>query len=138
MATELPGGTTALFVADQRMPEMSGVEFLTAARKIFPDAKRTLLTAYADTDAAIRAINSVSIDHYLLKPWDPPEEHLYPVLNDLLDQWHAHFDPPFEGIRVVGHRWSPATHAAPWMPNAPTKTPSPARTPSTAPSVFQP
>jgi thioredoxin reductase (NADPH) len=101
----------ALLLADQRMPEMSGVEFLEAAMRLFPSAKRALLTAYADTDAAIRAINRVRIDYYLLKPWDPPEESLYPVLDDLLEDFQATYRPPFEGIRVVGHRWSPESHA---------------------------
>ena len=100
----------ALFLVDQRMPQMNGVEFLEQALEIFPDAKRALLTAYADTDAAIRAINSTQIDYYLLKPWDPPEERLYPVLNDLLDDWFASFRPAFEGIRVIGNRWSPQSH----------------------------
>jgi len=97
----------ALFLADQRMPHMSGVEFLEKAIELYPDAKRALLTAYADTDAAIRAINDVQIDHYLLKPWDPPEERLYGVVDDLLDDWQASFRPAFEGVRVIGHRWSP-------------------------------
>jgi thioredoxin reductase (NADPH) len=100
----------ALFLVDQRMPQMSGVEFLTEAMTIFPDAKRALLTAYADTEAAIRAINEVRLDHYLMKPWDPPEENLYPVLDDLLNDWAASYQPPFEGMRVIGHRWSPQTH----------------------------
>ncbi|PSB32635.1 response regulator [Stenomitos frigidus] len=100
----------ALFLVDQRMPQMNGVEFLEHALKLFPTTKRALLTAYADTDAAIRAINSTQIDYYLLKPWDPPEERLYPVLDDLLDDWKANFHPPFEGIRVVGSRWSPQSH----------------------------
>src|SRR5215469_9241540 len=97
----------ALFLVDQRMPQMSGVEFLEKALAIYPDAKRSLLTAYADTDAAIRAINNVKIDHYLMKPWDPPEERLYGIVDDLLDDWQASFHPIFDGIRVVGHRWSP-------------------------------
>src|SRR3989449_4936367 len=97
----------ALFLVDQRMPRMSGVEFLEKAIELYPEAKRALLTAYADTDAAIRAINTVKIDHYLMKPWDPPEERLYGVVDDLLDDWQASFRPPFEGIRIVGHRWSP-------------------------------
>jgi thioredoxin reductase (NADPH) len=97
----------ALFLADQRMPRMSGVEFLEKALELYPDAKRALLTAYADTDAAIRAINSVKIDHYLMKPWDPPEERLYGIVDDLLDDWQACYHPVFDGIRVVGHRWSP-------------------------------
>src|SRR5881396_3420314 len=97
----------ALFLVDQRMPRMSGVEFLEAALEFYPEAKRALLTAYADTDAAIRAINSVQIDHYLMKPWHPPEERLYGIVDDLLDDWQASFQPPFEGIRIMGHRWSP-------------------------------
>ncbi len=109
---KLSADPVALLLVDQRMPGLTGVEFLEQAIPLFPDAKRVLLTAYADTDAAIRAINSVKIDHYLLKPWDPPEEHLYPVISDLLDEWHANYTPPFEGIRVIGHRWSPDTHAA--------------------------
>ena len=97
----------ALFLVDQRMPQMSGVEFLEQAIPIFPAAKRVLLTAYADTEAAIRAINTARVDYYLVKPWDPPEECLYPVLDDLLDDWQAGYRPAFEGVRVVGHRWSP-------------------------------
>jgi thioredoxin reductase (NADPH) len=101
----------ALLLADQRMPQMTGVEVLGETMGLFPDAKRILLTAYADTDAAIRAINDAKIHHYLLKPWDPPEEHLYPVLDDLLDDWRASFRPPFEGVRVLGSRWSPRSFA---------------------------
>jgi thioredoxin reductase (NADPH) len=97
----------ALFLVDQRMPQMSGVEFLEQAIPIFPAAKRVLLTAYADTEAAIRAINTARVDYYLVKPWDPPEECLYPVLDDLLGDWQAGYRPTFEGVRVVGHRWSP-------------------------------
>lgn len=100
----------ALFLVDQRMPQMSGVEFLEKEMEIFPEAKRALLTAYADTEAAIRAINTARVDYYLMKPWDPPEERLYPVLDDLLDDWQATFQPPFEGIRVIGNRWSPHSH----------------------------
>jgi len=100
----------ALLLADQRMPRMSGVEFLEQALKLFPNVKRALLTAYADTDAAIQAINTVQIDYYLMKPWDPPEERLYPVLDDLLDDWLSSFRPPFSGIRVIGNRWSPQSH----------------------------
>lgn len=100
----------ALFLVDQRMPRMSGVEFLEEAIELFPDAKRVLLTAYADTHAAIRAINEVGLDYYLMKPWDPPEEHLYPMLTDLLDDWQALSPPSFEGIRVIGHRWSAQSH----------------------------
>jgi len=89
---------------------MTGVEFLQRAREIYPDARRVLLTAYADTEAAIRAINSARIHYYLNKPWDPPEEKLYPVIGDLLDDWKAGFRPPFEGLRVIGHRWSLKDH----------------------------
>ena len=98
--------SVGLMLVDQRMPQMSGVEFISQAADLFPDAKRVLLTAYADTDAAIRAINLARIHHYLLKPWDPPEEQLYPVLDDLLDDWQASFRVPFEGLRVLGNRWS--------------------------------
>ena len=100
----------ALMVSDQRMPGMTGVEFLELAREIYPDARRVLLTAYADTEAAIRAINSARIHYYLNKPWDPPEDKLYPVLTDLLEDWKAGFRPPFEGLRVIGHRWSLTDH----------------------------
>src|SRR5438093_3805056 len=100
----------ALFLVDQRMPGLSGVEFLEQAIALYPDAKRVLLTAYADTDAAIAAINEAGINHYLLKPWDPPEEHLYPILDDLLEDWRAAFPTQFDGIRVLGNRWSPASH----------------------------
>jgi len=97
----------ALFLVDQRMPRMSGVEFLEKAIELFPDAKRALLTAYADTDAAIRAINNAHIDHYLMKPWDPPEERLYGVVDDMLDDWQASYQPEFQGVRVIGNQWSP-------------------------------
>ena len=97
----------ALFLVDQRMPRMSGVEFLEKAIELYPDAKRALLTAYADTDAAIRAINHVHIDHYLMKPWDPPEERLYGVVDDMLDDWQASYHPVFQGVRVIGNQWSP-------------------------------
>jgi thioredoxin reductase (NADPH) len=97
----------ALFVVDQRMPDMSGTELLVELRALLPDTKRTLLTAYADTAAAIAAINEVGLDYYLLKPWDPPEESLYPVLDDLLTDWAAHAVVPFDGVRVIGSRWSP-------------------------------
>jgi thioredoxin reductase (NADPH) len=100
----------ALFVVDHRMPQMNGVEMLQEAMKLYPDAKRTLLTAYADTEAAIKAINEIHLNHYLLKPWDPPEEQLFPVLDDLLNDWRADFHPPFEGLRVLGTRWSSASY----------------------------
>jgi thioredoxin reductase (NADPH) len=100
----------ALIVSDQRMPGMDGVALLREARELFPDAKMVLLTAYADTDAAIAAINDVHLDYYILKPWDPPEERLYPILDDLLDDWNAGYRPPFTGVRVVGHRWAPDSH----------------------------
>lgn len=104
------GETVALFLSDQRMPEMIGVAFLEKAKTFFPDAKRVLLTAYSDTDAAIRAINDVQLDYYLLKPWDPPEEKLFPVLDDLLDEWQANFRPEFNGIKLVGYQYSPKSH----------------------------
>ena len=100
----------ALLLADQRMPRMDGVGFLQEARQIFPDAKRALLTAYADTNAAISAINHASLDYFFLKPWDPPAEHLYPQLDDLLDDWQASYHPAFQGIRVLGTRWSPRSY----------------------------
>jgi thioredoxin reductase (NADPH) len=97
----------ALLLVDQRMPEMSGVELLARSLPLFPTAKRVLLTAYADTDAAVRAINVAQIDYYLLKPWEPPSERLYPPLNELLADWQASYRPAFEGVTVIGHRWSP-------------------------------
>ncbi|MEM9908675.1 MAG: FAD-dependent oxidoreductase, partial [Cyanobacteria bacterium P01_D01_bin.44] len=104
------GDTVALFLADQRMPEMNGVEFLSHATEVFPSAKRALLTAYADTNAAIDAINTAQLDYYLLKPWDPPEEKLYPVLDDLIHDWQATFKPEFQGVKVISDRWSPSSH----------------------------
>jgi thioredoxin reductase (NADPH) len=98
----------ALLLADQRMPEMDGVTFLQQAKDLYPDAKRALLTAYADTEAAIRAINQVDLHYYLQKPWDPPEERLYPVLDDLLETWRP--PPPAADLRIIGHRWSRASH----------------------------
>ncbi|MGC2385492.1 MAG: response regulator, partial [Nitrososphaeraceae archaeon] len=100
----------ALLLADQRMPQMSGVSLLEEVMNIFPEAKRVLLTAYADTEAAIRSINKAKIDYYLMKPWDPPEEQLYPILDDLLDDWWALAKPQFEGIRIIGLRWSPKSY----------------------------
>lgn len=107
----LANDDVALFLSDQRMPGMSGLEFLSRARALFPDAKRVLLTAYADTDASIRAINETRLDYYLMKPWDPPEERLYPVLTDLLDDWRAVFQPVALGVTVIGHPYSAAAHA---------------------------
>ncbi len=104
------GEEVALLLSDQRMPEMTGVEFLEKAKLLFPKAKRVLLTAYSDTDAAIKAINEVQLDYYLLKPWDPPEEKLYPVINDLLEEWQADFVPPFKGLRLLGYQFSPQSH----------------------------
>ncbi len=103
--------TVALFLSDQRMPGMTGVDFLQQAMVLYPEAKRVLLTAYADTEAAIRAINSAKIHYYLNKPWDPPEEKLYPVLDDLLEAWKQGYKAPYEGIRVIGLRWSATDHA---------------------------
>ena len=107
---KLQNESLALLLADQRMPQMSGVSLIEEVMKIFPEAKRVLLTAYADTDAAIRSINKAKIDYYLMKPWDPPEVHMYPILDDLLDDWWALAKPPFEGIRIIGLRWSPKSY----------------------------
>ncbi|GAB4049246.1 NAD(P)/FAD-dependent oxidoreductase [Spirosoma litoris] len=104
------GEEVALFLSDQRMPELTGVEFLMQARKIFPNAKRTLLTAYSDTDAAVRAINEVQLDYYIAKPWDPPEEKLYPVLDDLLGDWQSDYRPAFEGLKLIGYQFSSQSH----------------------------
>jgi thioredoxin reductase (NADPH) len=104
------GTPVALFVVDQRMPDMSGTQFLQKMRTLLPDAKRVLLTAYADSEAAIAAINEVGLDHYLMKPWDPPEQHLFPVLDDLLADWSARARIPFDGVRIVGSRWSPRSY----------------------------
>lgn len=104
------GIPVALFLVDQRMPAMTGTEFLTNASHLFPDARKVLLTAYADTQVAIESINSLGLDFYLMKPWDPPEEKLYPVLDDLLSDWAATVRLPYEGIRVVGTLWSPKSH----------------------------
>lgn len=102
--------TVAMFLVDHRMPRMNGIEFLERALPQFPDARRVLLTAYADTDAAIKAINEVRLDHYLMKPWDPPEEKLYPVLDDLLKSWMACYRPPFQGLQIVGTRYGPKSY----------------------------
>jgi len=104
------GGTVALTLADQRMPQLSGLDVLGQSMQLFPQAKRALLTAYADTNAAISAINTAKVHYYLLKPWDPPEEKLYPVLDDLLEDWQAEYKAPYHGLRVLGTRWSPASH----------------------------
>ena len=100
----------AVFLTDQRMPQMLGVEFLEKAKAFYPNAKKALLTAYSDIDAAIKAINEVQLDYYLSKPWDPPEEKLYPVLDDLLDDWQSHFVPGFQGIKIIGYQYSPKSH----------------------------
>ena len=102
--------TVALFISDQRMPEMEGTAFMGKAKEFFPEAKKVLLTAYSDIDAAIKAINNLRLDYYLLKPWNPPEEKLYPVLNDLLDDWQNSFIPEFEGMKIIGYQWSPVSH----------------------------
>ncbi|NVK03938.1 MAG: FAD-dependent oxidoreductase [Flavobacteriia bacterium] len=104
------GAEIALFLSDQRMPDMLGVEFLAEAKELYPRAKRVLLTAYSDTDAAIRAINEAELDYYLLKPWDPPEEKLYPVLDDLLEEWQAGRNPVRAGLRVLGTPYDPISH----------------------------
>src|SRR6201995_2993110 len=103
---KLRGDAVAVFVADYRMPQMSGIEFLEEAMDIYPLARRVLLTAYADTHAAIDAINVVDLDHYLLKPWDPPEEKLYPVIDELLDAWRRAPERPIPHTKVIGHRFS--------------------------------
>ncbi len=106
------GETVALFLVDQRMPRMTGTEFLEKARAVFPEAKKVLLTAYADTEAAISSINKVGLDYYLLKPWDPPEDRLYPILDDLLADWNSSAHIPYEGIRIAGTQWSQPCHEA--------------------------
>lgn len=104
------GEVIALFISDQRMPEMLGVEFLEKAKEVYPEAKRILLTAYSDTDAAIKAINDVQLDYYLMKPWDPPEEKLYPIISDQLEEWQGNYRPVFDGIKIIGYQWSPKSH----------------------------
>ena len=104
------GETIAIFISDQRMPEMDGVSFLEKAMGFFPDAKRVLLTAYSDKDAAIQAINAVKLDYYLIKPWDPPEEKLFPVIDDLLEDWQVDYYPVFKGIKVIGYQYSMQSH----------------------------
>ena len=110
LALKTRGDEVALFLADQRMPTMTGTEFLLKAAPSFPNARTVLLAADADTDAAIQAINDVGLDHYLLKPWSPPEDRLYPVRDELLEDWQANTDAPYDGIRVLGTTWSPTTH----------------------------
>ena len=100
----------ALFIVDQRMPEMTGTQFLNEVKKIYPDSRKVLLTAYADTEAAIESINDVNLDHYLLKPWDPPDLKLYPILDDLLSFWASNVKLPYDGIRVIGAQWSPQSY----------------------------
>ena len=107
---KLRNQSVALLLADQRMPQMTGVEFLQQGMRLFPDAKRALLTAYADINAAISAINEANLNYFFLKPWDPPSDHLYPQVDDLLDDWRASYRPAFEGIRVLGTRWSPRSY----------------------------
>jgi len=104
------GASVSLLLSDQRMPSMSGVEFLTEARKLFPTAKRALLTAYSDTEAAIGAINASHVDYYFVKPWDPPEDKLYPIIDGLLDDWQLVFRPGFDGLKLVADRWSARSH----------------------------
>src|SRR2546429_8712570 len=109
---KLRGGRVAVLLADYRMPQMNGVEFLEQAMDLFPHARRALLTAYADTDAAIQAINVVDVDHYLLKPWDPPEEKLYPVVDALVETWRAFGAATITETKVAGHRWSAGAYQA--------------------------
>src|SRR5246127_2615641 len=103
---KLRGDQVAVLLADYRMPGLTGIEFLERAMDVYPYARRVLLTAYADTNAAIDAINVVDLDHYLLKPWDPPEEKLYPVIDELLKAWRRDDRKPVREIKVIGHRWS--------------------------------
>lgn len=105
------GDSLAMLISDQRMPGMAGAEVLTRSRDVFPQARRVLLTAYSDIDAAVKAINDAHLDYYLSKPWDPPEERLFPVVDDLLEDWHAQYLPEVRGLRLVGHQWSPRSHA---------------------------
>ena len=104
------GDSVAMIISDQRMPEMCGSELLAQSREIYPIARRILLTAYSDIEAAIQAINTAHVDHYLSKPWDPPEERLFPVVDDLLDAWQAEYLPEATGLRLVGDQWSPRSH----------------------------
>jgi thioredoxin reductase (NADPH) len=105
------GDSLALVISDQRMPGMPGSEVLARSREVYPLARRVLLTAYSDIEAAVKAINEAHLDHYLSKPWDPPEERLFPVIDDLLDAWEAEYLPEAKGLRLVGDQWSPGSHA---------------------------
>jgi len=105
------GTPVALFLVDQRMPEMTGTQLLSEVRQLHPESRRVLLTAYADTEVAIESINKIGLDHYLMKPWDPPDQKLYPVLDDLLSEWKSRVHLPFDGIRIAGARLSPQSHA---------------------------
>src|SRR5215469_11393774 len=105
------GDSLAIVMSDQRMPGMPGSEVLARIREVYPLARRVLLTAYSDIEAAVKAINEAHLDHYLSKPWSPPEERLFPVIDDLLDAWQAEHLPEEKGLRVVGHQWSPGSHA---------------------------
>ncbi|MCK4801518.1 MAG: response regulator, partial [Anaerolineales bacterium] len=107
---KLRNSPVALLLADQRMPEMEGTEYLSKAVKFYPEARKVLLTAYADTEAAIKSINEIGLDHYLMKPWDPPDQNLYPILEDLLSDWQATVPVPYDGIRIAGTLWSPQSH----------------------------
>ncbi|MBX2842963.1 MAG: FAD-dependent oxidoreductase [Flammeovirgaceae bacterium] len=104
------GEVIALFLSDQRMPEMLGVDYLEKAKPNFPEAKRILLTAYSDTDTAIKAINDVQLDYYLMKPWDPPEEKLFPIIDDQLEEWEINYHPDFTGVKIIGYQYSPKSH----------------------------
>src|SRR5207249_1675871 len=104
------GDSLAIVISDQRMPGIQGTEVLARSREMYPLARRVMLTAYSDIDAAVKAINEAHLDHYLSKPWDPPEERLFPVVDDLLDGWQAEYLPETKGLRLVGHQWSPRSH----------------------------
>ena len=105
------GDSLAMVISDQRMPGMLGHEVLAKSGEVYPLARRVLLTAYSDIDAAVKAINEARVDHYLSKPWEPPDERLYPVTDDLLDAWEAEYLPEAKGLRLIGHQWSPRSHA---------------------------
>ncbi|MCZ7615974.1 MAG: response regulator [Ignavibacteriaceae bacterium] len=107
---KLKNETVALIISDQRMPEMEGIIFLEKSKELYSEAKSVLLTAYSDIDVAIRSINNLKLDYYLLKPWNPPDEKLYPIVDDLLDDWQAQYKPDHEGIRIIGFQWSPKSH----------------------------